>query len=127
MIGIFFITSADSARLRGHGPPPSAARPSPSKPPSAPSGARLSGIAIQTQPCPAVATTPGRHAEPGAIRSALPFAVIMAFTTELAHPRPGRHHPATLRTRFALSAVGEGRVTAWPSTAQLRAAGGARR
>ena len=101
VIGIFFITSADSASVV-MGTMTQRGRPEPSKWIVVFWGACLSGIAI------VMLLVGGDDALAGmqnlVIVSALPFAVIMAFMM-VALYRDLRNDPATLRTRFALSAV----------------------
>ncbi len=101
VIGIFFITSADSASVV-MGTMTQRGRPDPSKWIVVFWGVCLSGIAI------VMLLVGGDDALAGmqnlVIVSALPFAVIMAFMM-VALYRDLRNDPATLRTRFALSAV----------------------
>lgn len=101
VIGIFFVTSADSASVV-MGTMTQRGRPSPSKWIVIFWGACLAGIAI------VMLLVGGDDALAGmqnlVIVSALPFAVIMAVMM-VALYRDLRNDPATLRTRFAVSAV----------------------
>jgi len=101
VIGIFFVTSADSASVV-MGTMTQRGRPSPSKWIVIFWGACLAGIAI------VMLLVGGDDALAGmqnlVIVSALPFAVIVAMMM-VALYRDLRNDPATLRTRFAVSAV----------------------
>lgn len=101
VIGIFFVTSADSASVV-MGTMTQRGRPSPSKWIVIFWGACLAGIAI------VMLLVGGDDALAGmqnlVIVSALPFAVIVAVMM-VALYRDLRNDPATLRTRFAVSAV----------------------